>query len=235
MGQRGDELTTQGAGSDWKLVYHVGAAAAVLSVVFVAVAVVVFVGWPIPTTVDGWFARYHQNALVGLLDLDLMLVASYLALIPIYLALYDALRQLSPALMALALASSLIGAALMLAVNPAFAMLNLSSRYAAATTDAQRAALRAAGEGLLANWQGTGFDVAYFLGAVAALIIGAVMLRSQVFGRATAYAALLMGALTLVPANAGTVGIVVSLISLVPTVAWLLLVARDLFRLGQRL
>ncbi len=221
------------AGAVWRPLYRVGGAAALLSVVFILAAAVVFIAWPIPTTLEAWFARYQQNALIGLLNLDLLLVASYVAMIPIYLALYVALRRVSESFMALALAFSLVGAALILAVNPAFAMLSLSDRYAAAPTHAQQATLLAAGQALLTNWQGTAFDMAYLLGAVAALIIAVVMLQSKVFSKATAYAGLLMGALTLVPATAGTVGVVFSLVSLVPTVVWLLLIAWRLFQLGQ--
>lgn len=217
----------------WKSLYKVAAAAALLSVAFIAIAVVVAIAWPLPTTVEAWFARYHQNALIALLDLDLPLVASYIAMIPLVLALYAALRHVSEWLMALALALDLIGAALMLAVNPAFAMLSLSNQYAAARTDTQRSIALAAAQGLLANWQGTGFVVAYFLGAVAALIIGVVMLRSAVFSKATAHMALAMGALALIPATAGTVGIVASLVSLGPTVIWLFLVAFGLLHLAQ--
>lgn len=218
-------------GVGWKPLYQVAAAAALLSVVFIAIAVVVAIVWPIPTTVEAWFARYHQNALIGLLDLDLPLVASYIAMIPLSLALYIVLRQMSEWLMALALAFSLTGAALMLSVNPSFAMLSLSHQYAAATTDPQRSIALAAAQGLLANWQGTGFVAAYFLGAVAALIIGAVMLRSAVFSKTTAYTGLVMGALTLIPATAGMAGIVASLVALLPTVIWVLLVARELVRI----
>lgn len=233
--RRADAPRSMNADSGWMPLYQVAAVAALLSVAFIVLAVVVAIVWPIPTTVEAWFARYHQNALAGLLDLDLPLVASYVVLIPLYLALYVALRRGRESLMALALIFDLTGAALMLAVNPAFAMLSLSNQYAGATTDAQRAVALAAGQSLLANWQGTGFVVAYFLGAVASLIIGAVMLRSDVFSKVTAYSALAMGALALIPATAGTVGIVASLVSLVPTVIWLLLVALGLLHLAQDL
>jgi hypothetical protein len=231
--QHMDEPHANLADTAWRPLYQVGGAAALLSVVFIAAAVVVFIVWPIPTTVEAWFARYHRNALIGLLDLDLLLVASYVAMVPLYLALYVALRRVSASFMAIALAFSLVGAALMLAVNPALAMLSLSNQYAAATTDAQRATLVAAGQALLTNWQGTGFDVAYFLGAVAVLIIAAVMLRSTIFSNAAAYAGLALGALTLIPATAGTVGVICSLLSLMPTVIWLILIARRLFQLAQ--
>jgi hypothetical protein len=50
-------------------------------------------------------------------------------------------------------------------------MLSLSQRYTAATTDAQRSLIQAAGQAMLAIYQGGAFDVYYILGAVATLII----------------------------------------------------------------
>jgi hypothetical protein len=134
--------------------------------------------------------------------------------------------------MAIALAFSLLGTALVLAVNPAAAMLTLSDRYAAAPTDAQRAVFLGAGQSLLANWSGTAFDVGYLLGGIGILITAIVMLRSTIFSKFIAYTGLVMGALMLVPASAGTVGLLLSLISLAPTVIWLILIARKLFQLG---
>jgi hypothetical protein len=104
---------------------------------------------------------------------------------------------------------------------------------AAATTDAERAAIRSAGQAMLAIWQGTAYDVSYVLGGIATLLIAVVMLRSQVFGRAIAYVGLVMGVLMLVPATAGTIGMYVSLISLVPTVIWFGLLARQFFQLAS--
>jgi hypothetical protein len=110
-------------------------------------------------------------------------------------------------------------------------MLTLSDRYAA-TTDAQRTTILAAGRALITNWSGSAFVVGYPLGGVAMLITAVVMLRSEIFGKYIAYTGLVMGALMLVPASAGTVGLLLSLVSLAPTVIWLLLIARKLFQLG---
>jgi hypothetical protein len=74
--------------------------------------------------------------------------------------------------------------------------------------------------------------VAYFIGALFAIIVSIVMLRSKVFSKATGYAGLAMGVLTLVPASAGTVGIVFSLLALVPTMIWFILLAWRFFQLG---
>jgi hypothetical protein len=74
--------------------------------------------------------------------------------------------------------------------------------------------------------------VGYLLGGIGVLITAAVMLRSRIFGKFIAYTGLVMGALMLVPASAGTVGLLLSLFSLAPTVIWLILIARRLFQLA---
>lgn len=219
--------------SSWRLLYRVGGNAALLSVMIIALAIIVFLAWPPPASMEGWFALFQRNWFLGLLDLDLLLVTSYVVMIPLYLALYIALRRLSPSFMAIALAFNLIGTVLILGVNPGAAMLTLSGHYATATTAAERAVYLAAGQALLANWSGTAFDVGYLLGGIGTLITAAVMLRSTRFGKSIAYISLVAGTLILVPASAGMVGLLVSLVSLVPTVVWLVLIARKLFQLGH--
>lgn len=63
--------------------------------------------------------------------------------------------------------------------------------------------------------------------------LAAVMLRSGVFSRATAYVGLATGALIVIPATVGTLGLILSLLSLIPTAAWFILVALRLFQLGR--
>jgi len=64
-------------------------------------------------------------------------------------------------------------------------------------------------------------------------VVSVVMLRSDVFGRVTAWVGLVFGMVSLVPASAGTVGIVFSLLSLIPMWIWLVLIARRLRQLGR--
>ena len=218
--------------SAWKPLYRIGGGAALLAVACIIASIAVFLAWPPPTTVESWFALFQRNALLGLLDLDLLLVTSYVLLIPLYLALYVALRRVSQSLMTIALASNMLGAALILGVNPGAAMLTLSDRYAAATTDAQRAIFLAAGQALITNWSGSAFVVGYLLGGIGVLITAAVMLQSGIFSKFIAYTGLVMGTMMLVPASAGTVGLLLSLVSLAPTVLWLILIARKLFQFG---
>jgi len=230
--RRAGESRIETADSAWKSLYRVGGGADLAVLVFIPIQMIVFFIWPPPSTVTGWFTLFQGNALVGLLDMDLLLIVDYVLSGLVFLALYAALRRASESLMAIALTLQLVGITTYFASTTAFEMLSLSSQFAMATTDAERSTLLAAGQAMLAIWQGTAFDVSYILGAVAQLIVSAVMLRTGIFGTAAAYAGLLSGAAMLVPPTAGTVGLVLSLVSLVPLVAWLILVARRLLRLG---
>ena len=109
-------------------------------------------------------------------------------------------------------------------------MLSLSSQYATSTTDVERSLFLAAGQAMLVSWQGTAFDVSYILSALATLIVSAVMLRSHLFSKVTGYAGLSAGVLMLVPPTAGWIGVVLSLLSLLPLIVWLSLIARRLLR-----
>lgn len=216
----------------WRSLYWTGAIAALFIVLLTAGAVFVYVLWPPPSSMDAWFNLLQNNGIVGLLDLDLVMVVSAVLMIPVSLALYVTLRRDSPALSALGLALSLVGNAVLLSVNPAFSMLTLSNSYADATNATQRAAYLAAGQAVMANWTGSAFIVGYVLGGIATLLFAVVMLRSTAFTKITAYVGLATGLLMLVPASAGTVGLWVSLISLAPTVMWLMLIGMRFLMMG---
>jgi Domain of unknown function (DUF4386) len=219
--------------STWQPLYRAGGAAALTIVGIMVIQIIVFIVSPPPSTVLGYFTLFHQNGLLGLLSLDLLYLVDNALVILLYLALYTALRRASPSFMAIALAFGLVGIAAYFASNTAFEMLSLSNQYAAATTDAQRSLLQASGQAMLAIYQGTAFDAYYILNAVTTLLISVVMLRSNIFGKATAYAGMAAGVLMLIPSTAGTIGLYFAFGSLVPTALWLVLIARRLFRLAK--
>jgi fumarate reductase subunit D len=221
------------ADSAWKSLYRVGGAAALIMALFIPIQVIIFLVWPPPSTVIGWFTLFQSNRLLGLLDMDLLLIVDQVLMVLVLLALYAALRRASQSWMSIALTAGLVGIAAYLASATAFEMLSLSDQYAAATTDAQRSMYLAAGQAMLAIWQGTAFDVGYILEGVALLIIAVVMLRSTLFGKRTAYVGILLGVMSLVPPTAGTVGLFFALGSLVPLEIWDILIARRLFQLGR--
>lgn len=224
--------THDSATSGWRSIYRIGAFAAVAVLALVPVQAAVFIVWPPPTTVGGFFSLFEQNAVVGLLALDLLLMASWILSALMFVALYAALRRTRESLVTIALVAQLVGLAVYFASNTAFSMLTLSQQYAAATTDAERTVFLAAGQAMLALYTGTAFNVSYLLSGVAALLMAGAMLRSGIFGMVTAYIGIAYAVLQVVPPTAGAAGMIVSLLSLAPMVIWIALIARTLFRLG---
>jgi hypothetical protein len=226
-----NETYAEIADSDWNWLYKIGGAAALLSVVFFPIQIAVYLISPPPDTVIGWFRLFQENKLIGLLDLDLLLIADQVLAILILLALYTALRRVNESFMAIGAVLGIVAAVLFIASNPAFAMLSLSDQYAAAVTEAQRTVLLAAGQAMLVTWQGSAFQLSYLLGSIGPIIISAVMLRSKLFSKTTAYLGILANVIALglyVP----EIGVFISIFSVVFLWMWYLLVARRLFQLG---
>jgi hypothetical protein len=230
-----DQTTnTETSDSDWKSLYKVGGVAALLMFVITIVQSIIFIAYPPPSTVIDYFTLFQKNKILGLLDLDFLLIVINILLILIYLALYAALERFNKSYTAIALVIGLVGTTLFFASREAtFGMLSLSSQYTTATTDAEKTMFLAAGQTLLTIYNGTAFDLSYVLGGVVILIFSVVMLQSNVFSKATAYVGIAMGVLMLVPPTVGIVGLLLSLISLIPTLIWLIPIARKFFQLGS--
>jgi hypothetical protein len=213
--------------------YRIAGAAALITVVIVLLEIIRFFVWPPPSTVVGWFALFQNNKLLGLLSFELLIVVSNVLAIPVYLAFYIALRRASVSFMAIATALGLVGIAAIFAARPIFEMLYLSDQYAAATTETQKAMFLAAGEAMLAIFNGTAAQVNYVLAAIALLTISVVMLRSSVFSKVTAYVGIITNVLALgfyVP----KIGIILALISVLPfLIIWNILIAGRFFQLGR--
>ena len=151
-----------------------------------------------PVAVGDWFGLLQNNRLVGLTLLGAFDMVNYALVGLMFLALFAALRRAGRSSITIAAALSFVGIAVYLASNQALTMLSLSDQYAAATTDAQRSLLLAAGQAILAihqnaGYEGTGLYLSFFLVTVAGLLISAVMLRSRIraFSKVTAYMGIL--------------------------------------------
>jgi hypothetical protein len=220
----------------WAWLYRVGGIAAVITVLLILVAVLAHLLWPPPPWAPGavgdWYAYLRANPLAGLLNLDLAMAVGLVLAVPLYLALYVALRHASPSGVLLATAAALLATLLHLLSNTAVELLAFSEAHAAAPTETQRAVYLAAGEAALSAYYGTVFQISYVLGYVAYVAIGAVMLRSRVFGSATAYLGILTGV-----AGFGfylpTVGLLLSVLVVLLIGVWNVLVARRLFQLAR--
>ena len=193
----------------WNSLYKVGSAAAWIAVLIFrrwlgeeflllrAIGIIRVGPRTIPTSVADWFTLLQTNPLVGLTLLNFFDMVNYVLVGLIFLGLYAALRTANKSYMTLAAALGFVGVAVYLASNQAFSMFSLSNQYASATTDAQRSTLLAAGQALLAmqdpNVLGP-CTMGFLLVTLAGLVVSAVMLRSGIFGKTTAYAGILANA-----------------------------------------
>ncbi len=216
----------------WKSLYKIGGIAVLLMILIVPIQLAVFSIAPPPSTALDWFELFQDNALLGLLSFELLFIIYGVLAIPLSLALYVALRRTDPVWMALYLSLTIAGSAALFSARPALEMLHLSGQYAATTSEAQRAMYLAAGEGMLATFHGTSYMVTYLLGSITGLILAIVMLRSQIFSRATAYIRIVSSILDFglfLP----VVGLYVSAFSAVLLFVWNIMIARRMFQLGR--
>jgi Domain of unknown function (DUF4386) len=181
---------------------------------------VLLIIYPIPSTVLGHFQQIEDNKLIGLVNLDLVMLASEVILVAVYVALYAALKRASHVAVTLATGIALGGVLLYVAVNPTLSFLYLSDQYAAASSAAQRASLLAAGGSPVGQLPGHGLRGLDLMAAVATLVFASVMLRSRVFNRPTAWAGLVL------------VGVAISSVSLLAMVVFEALVAWRLLHLA---
>ncbi len=233
---------TDNADSTYKGLYRLGGVAALIAAALTLGEVILLALYPLPGTIQDWFMLFQRNRLLGLLDLWGLEVPMYAMFAIVFLALYIALRRADKGLMAIALIFAILGIGVFLATNNPFSMLSLSNQHAAATTDAERSTLLAAGQALLANTSQRavgGFNMGLFLVSIAGLIISSVMLRSDTFRKSIAYVGILAHALSLADylREALTSSAVVALLIILPNalllVTWLGLVGRRLYQLGH--
>jgi hypothetical protein len=229
------ELRIERGYATWHSLYLIAGAAALAVVASLPVALYVFVAWPPPTSIADWFTFLQGNKLAAVVDLDLAMLIDQVLFVPIILALYVALRRVNEPLVLLGTAGGLIGGVLVIVSREAtLALPMLSDQYAAATTEVQRSILLAAGQTLLTTFNGTAFSIGYVLIGLSGLLITGVMLRGSTFSKATACSGVAMYALGVIPPTIGTVGVVLSLMSLAPLVPFQILLARRFFQLAAR-
>jgi len=181
----------------WKNVYVLGSIAAILSLIAVMVDIAIGSSTggnlsALPQTAIERFAQFQQNAWLGLYNLDLLNTVNQLISIPVYFALYAALRKTNKPYALLALIVFLFGTTIFVTNNSALPMLELSRKYAHAI-EPQRTLLAAAGEAMLARGAhgSLGVFFSFLLPSLSALIFSFVMLQGKVFSKANSYVGIL--------------------------------------------
>ena len=247
MNKSGAEI----ADATWNGLYKTGGLAALICALMYLITLGIYIPayrtGPPPGTVLEWFTLFQANPLTGLFFLGLADIVIMILWGTMSLALYAALKQSNKIWSMIATTFVFVGMAVYLATNTAFSMLSLSHQYAAATTEADKSIVLAAGQAMIAVGEGTGGQYTGMpLAWLAGLILSIVMLRSKAFSKATAWVGILgLGLLVAsIPfagyTTAGPTTAVVSVIIAVTyigggllSLAWYILVGLGLFKLGR--
>jgi Domain of unknown function (DUF4386) len=218
----------------WKDLYRMAGIAAIVSEIVILLGIVTYFIWPYAPgikTTESIFLLLQSNPFGGLVSLDLFLFIGNLFSILLFLALYVSLQQVNESYALIALAAGLIGVVLLIPSRPLFELLSLSARYAAATTNVAKNQYIATGDTLLALFDGTGWFMSTLLGAISLLVSSLLMLRSNVYGKSTAYVGILTNAVVcgfFIP----VFGKFLLFLSLPGYMIWYFLLAKRFFQMG---
>jgi hypothetical protein len=234
----------EASSTEWTGLYKLGAVTSLLILGTALLEILITFlpgGYDSAETVVDWFNLLHNNWFLGLRNLGLLNIVMTALSIPMLFALCMAHWKVNPKYSALATIISLMGITVFYATNRAFAMLDLSTQYAAANSDVQRAVLEAAGQALLAVGQShtPGTFIGFCLSEIAGILISLVMLQGGVFSKLTAYTGILGFGMLLVyeisqsfvPALLG-IALIFAMIGGVLNLVYYGLVARRLFQLA---
>lgn len=188
------------------------------------------------------YAEFKCNPWVGLYNLDLLNTINQIILIPAYVALFSAHRNVNVAPALLAFIIFLVGSIIFITTNTALPMLELSHKYFGSALEDQKNLYAAAGEAMLAR--GAHGSLGVFIGSVlinvAGIIMSVVMLQGKVFNRTTSYLGIAGSALmvvyfvlvTFVP-SAKNMATVIAMPGGLMAMAWMILFAVRLFKLSK--
>jgi len=194
----------ENAETQWRSIYRIGGVFTIITLIGVTLDVIIgnVTGGnlsALPQTAVERFVQFQANPWLGLYNLDLLNTVNQIFFIPGYFALYAVQRKTNSAYALLALIVFLVGTTVFVAANSALPMLELSHKYAAATTESQKTLLAAAGEAMLARGAhgSLGVFFSFFLPNVAGLIMSFAMLMGKAFSKANSYVGIIGSALML--------------------------------------
>jgi hypothetical protein len=189
-------VSSSATSSNWNFIYKICAAAAIGAVVFAVLEILIIFfpgGGEVQETVLDWYALLQENPFLGLRNLGLINILINIMGVVVFFGLHAAHREnhFQPVI-SLVVLLAFIGLAIFFSTNRAFPMWDLSNKYTVAD-EAQRVALEAAGQALLAVGAShtPGTFLAFFFAETAGLLVSVVMLYSGIFSKFNAYAGMI--------------------------------------------
>lgn len=218
---------------EMKKLYKIAGIATIIIVILIPIQILLFGLYPPPDTPKGFFELYNENWILGLLSLDLLYIVNNTLIIFVYLGLFAALKRTNLEYMTIALVIGCIGIASYYSSTVIFEMKSLSQQYMEATSTEIKEQIISLGNLLLLRYNGTAFDIYYVLNALTLIIASRVMLMDNTFSKTTAIWGLIAGGLMIIPSSAGMLGLILSLVSLIPWTIFSILIAKRFFKLDK--
>lgn len=218
---------------NWKKLYKIAGISALVIVLIIPVQVVIFSVFPPPEDSISFIQLFHDNWLLGLLSLDLLYYFNNGFLVVFYLGLFASMRKVDFSGMLIALVLGFIGIAIYYVSSIGFEMLAVSKQYFQTDSIELKQQLIAIGHGLILRYKGTAFDVYYVFNAIALILIAKTMFKSVEFGKTAAIWGLIAGIFMIIPSTAGTIGLIFSLISLIPWIVFSVIVGRKMLIMAK--
>jgi len=218
---------------NWHKLYKIGGIAAFVIVILIPIQIIIFTLFPPPETTLGFFELFQQNWIIGLLSLDLLYYINNALLVLVYLGLFASLRKIDFANMLIAMIIGFIGIAAYYSSTIGFEMLSMSKQYYSTESIEINQQILAVGQGLLSRYKGTAFDIYYVFNAITLLVISMTMYKSKDFGKSMATWGMIAGVFMIIPSTAGTIGLIFSLISLIPWIVFSILIGRKLLQMAS--
>ncbi len=228
-------VISKSADPGWRDLYKIGGATTIILELLIVLGGIAFVVWPYTpgsaSTVD-IFSTLQNDRFGGLMSLDFLLFLSNFIGVLLFLALYASLKEVNESYALIALVMGLLAAVFIVPARPMAELITLSDGYAKAATGAAKSQYLAAGEALLAQFDGTAYLANTFLGGASLLISSLLMLHSKIFSKTTACVGILTNlavCLFFVP----VVGTYLLFLCLPGYVIWYVQLGRTFFRLGR--
>jgi len=219
--------------NELKKLYKIAGIATIMIVILIPVQIFFFWKYPPPNSPKGFFELFNENWFLGLLSLDLLYIVNNTLIIFVYLGLYAALKKTNLEYITIAVVIGFIGIASYYSSTVIFEMKALSQQYMDSSSTENKEQIISSGNLLLLRYNGTAFDIYYIFNALALIITSRVMLMDDTFSKTTAIWGLIAGGLMIIPSTAGMLGLVLSIVSLIPWIIFSILIAKRFLKLDR--
>lgn len=185
-------------------------------VALIPIQMVLFIMFPHPNTIIEWFSLYKDTPIIGFIGFDIVYIFSNVLMIFLYLSLFIIIKKNMNNLTIFAFILAFISLTIYFSSNRFIEMYTISNKYFEATNEIQKYSLIAAGELLLSVYKGSSYFIYYILSGLSLILLFKSFSKIEYFSKRTVKMGILSGFFMLVPATMGIIGMVFSLLSLIP-------------------